>query len=232
MGADHKAAADAQAGVPAPFRAGVGFAGPIVRRPTSAGFAARSGRGTNREAALQWHRPCRLVAADSSRLSSPLRGCGAALSRSKDASKAAAVHGGRETDTSLLPGRVRLAGAVPAGTWLRDEEVVCIQAACHIRARTGGKQRPAAVTHGQPERPLTWTRAGRPPARNELLSSGSRVRILPGALIFAPRNPWRQTVARAGCHSTLHTVFTSSASRPQVMLATLGYRQHPQAALQ
>ena len=65
-----------------------------------------------------------------------------------------------------------------------------------------------------------------------LLSSGSRVRILPGALIFAPRNPWRQTVARAGCHSTLHTVFTSSASRPQVMLATLGYRQHPQAALQ
>jgi len=33
-------------------------------------------------------------------------------------------------------------------------------------------------------------------------------------------------------HSALHTVFTSSASRPQVMLATLGYRQHLQAALQ
>ena len=53
-----------------------------------------------------------------------------------------------------------------------------------------------------------------------------------GRAHFAPRNPWRQTVARAGCHSTLHTVFTSSVSRPQVMLATLGYRQHPQAALQ
>src|SRR6185312_3933517 len=60
-----------------------------------------------------------------------------------------------------------------------------------------------------------------------LLSSGSRVRILPGALIFTPRNPWRQTVARAGCHSTLHTVFTSSASRPQVMLATLGLSPTP-----
>jgi hypothetical protein len=53
-----------------------------------------------------------------------------------------------------------------------------------------------------------------------------------GRAHFAPRNLWRQTVARAGCHSTLHTVFTSSASRPQVMLATLGYRQRPQAALQ
>ena len=37
-------------------------------------------------------------------LLSPLRGCGAALSRSKDASKAAAVHGRYEADTSLLPG--------------------------------------------------------------------------------------------------------------------------------
>src|SRR5580704_14165680 len=42
----------------------------------------------------------------------PLRGCRAALSRSKDASKAATVHGGYEPDTSLLPGCVRMAGAV------------------------------------------------------------------------------------------------------------------------
>jgi hypothetical protein len=49
---------------------------------------------------------------------------------------------------------------------------------------------------------------------------------MPMTSIFASRNPWKQTVAR------FHTVFTSSASRPQVMLATLGYRQHPQAALQ
>jgi hypothetical protein len=48
---------------------------------------------------------------------------------------------------------------------------------------------------------------------------------------FAPRNSWQQTVARAGCHSGLHTVYTPSASRPQVIPATLGYRQHPQAAL-
>jgi hypothetical protein len=40
---------------------------------------------------------------------SPLRGGGAALSRSKDASKAVAVHGGYEADMSLLPGCVRLA---------------------------------------------------------------------------------------------------------------------------
>jgi hypothetical protein len=72
-GADHKAAADTQAGVPAPFRAGAGFADPIVRRPTNAGLAARSGRGTIQEAALGRHRPCRLVAADNSQLPSPLR---------------------------------------------------------------------------------------------------------------------------------------------------------------
>ena len=130
-GTDHKAAADTQAGVPAPFWAAAGFAGPIVRRPTSAGPAGRSGedtisgRDTIREAALQRHCPYRLVAADSSRLPFPLRGCGAALSRSKDASKAAAVHGGYEAGTSLLPGCVRLTGAVAASTWPRDEEANC-----------------------------------------------------------------------------------------------------------
>jgi hypothetical protein len=50
-------------------------------------------------------------------LLSPLRGCGVALSRSKDASMAAAVHGGCETDISLLPDCVRLAGAVSASAW-------------------------------------------------------------------------------------------------------------------
>jgi hypothetical protein len=70
---DHKAAADTQAGVPAPRWAAAGFAGPIVCRPTSAGPAGRSGedtisgRDTIREAALQQHCPYRLLAADSSR---------------------------------------------------------------------------------------------------------------------------------------------------------------------
>jgi hypothetical protein len=71
------------------------------------------------------------------------------------------------------------------------------------------------------------------------------IAALPPPGTFLPRSPqmimnrqlptmvhMTQTVVRAGCHSTLHTVFTSSASRPRVMLATLGYRQHPQAALQ
>jgi len=40
---------------------------------------------------------------------------------------------------------------------------------CHIRARTGGKLRSPAVTHEQHDRPLLWTRAGWPPARNGLL---------------------------------------------------------------
>jgi hypothetical protein len=44
-----------------------------------------------------------------------------------------------------------------------------------------------------------------------------------------PNHGIRVIPARAGCQSTLHTVFTSPAPRPQVMLATLGYRQHPQA---
>jgi hypothetical protein len=103
-----------RAGVPAPFWAAAGFAGPIVRRPTSAGPAGRSGEDTIsgpdtiREAALQRHCPYRLVTADSSRLPFPPRGCGAALSRSKDAAKAVAVHGRYEADISLLPGCVRL----------------------------------------------------------------------------------------------------------------------------
>ena len=72
------------------------------------------------------HRPCRLVAADDSQLPSPLRGSGAALSRSEDASKAATVHGRYEADASLLPDCVRLAGAVPAITRLRDEQAVMV----------------------------------------------------------------------------------------------------------
>jgi hypothetical protein len=34
---------------------------------------------------------------------------------------------------------------------------------CQIRARTSGKPRSPAGIHGYRERPLTWTRAGRPP---------------------------------------------------------------------
>lgn len=64
---------DAGAEVPALFRDQVVYAGPTVRRPTSAFLAARSGLGTIREAALQWHSPGNLTAADSSRLISPPR---------------------------------------------------------------------------------------------------------------------------------------------------------------
>jgi hypothetical protein len=39
-GADHKAASDTQAGVPAPFWAAAGFAGPIVRRPPAQDLGA------------------------------------------------------------------------------------------------------------------------------------------------------------------------------------------------
>ena len=97
-------------------------------------------------------------------------------------------------------------------------------------ATRGRRQATPGDTPGQfVQLEASWSDAKRRPAtlRRCLLSSGSQVRILPGALIFAPRNPWRQTVARAGCHSTLHTVFTSSASRPQVMLATLGLSPTP-----
>jgi len=62
------------------------------------------------------------------------------------------------------PGTQQRSWAVPT---------VCIQVACHVCARTGGKLRSPAVTHGQPERSPTWERAGRPAARNDLLSSGS-----------------------------------------------------------
>ena len=44
-------------------------------------------------------------------------------------------------------------------------------------------------------------------------------------MAHSPR--WRQSPPDAGCHSVLHTVFTSPASRSQVVVATLGYRQHP-----
>ena len=50
----------------------------------------------------------------------PLRGCAAALSCSKDASKAVAVHGGYEADISLLPDCVRLVGTAAASTWHRE----------------------------------------------------------------------------------------------------------------
>jgi hypothetical protein len=39
------------------------------------------------------------------------------------------------------------------------ESVAVQAAACQIRARTGGKAELPAVTHGQAERPLTWTPA-------------------------------------------------------------------------
>jgi hypothetical protein len=38
--------------------------------------------------------------------------------------------------------------------------VVCIWAACHVRARTGGKLRSPAVIRGQREGPPSWVRAG------------------------------------------------------------------------
>jgi len=38
--------------------------------------------------------------------------------------------------------------------------MIYILLACHVRARTGGKLRSLAVTHGQTERPPTWARTG------------------------------------------------------------------------
>ncbi len=57
---------------------------------------------------------------------------------------------------------------------------------CHIRARTDGKPRSFVVTHGIPNRRLTWEPAGSSTARNDLLSSRSQVRILPGAQTKTP----------------------------------------------
>lgn len=58
-----------------------------------------------------------------------------------------------------------------------------------------------SVTHGQAERPSTWACAGRPPARNELLNSGSRARFLPGgpdALDHSARSAYARTSPTGG----------------------------------
>ena len=53
---------------------------------------------------------------------------------------------------------------------------------CHIRARTGGQLWSFTVTYGEPEPWPIWAGADHTPTRNDLLSSGSQVRVLPGAL--------------------------------------------------
>ena len=43
---------------------------------------------------------------------------------------------------------------------------------CHVRARTGGKLRSSAVTHGHRERPPIWARSGDPLHETTFLAAG------------------------------------------------------------
>jgi hypothetical protein len=53
---------------------------------------------------------------------------------------------------------------------------------CHMRARTGGKQGAIRATHGEPGTRLSCDGPGQGYPVDDLLSSRSQVRVLPGAL--------------------------------------------------
>ena len=57
-----------------------------------------------------------------------------------------------------------------------------------MRARTGGKSGYLTVSQRDSETRLTWAGAGERLGGNDLLSSWSQVRFLPGALLLRPRS--------------------------------------------
>jgi hypothetical protein len=103
---------------------------------------------------------------------------------------------------------------------------------CQIRARTSGKPRSPAGIHGYRERPLTWTRAGRPPRsssarRQELRLSTTLSAGVGGAsedvvgLIEPSSQPWPGrggSPARPSLKS--YRMNTAGATQPQVAAVT------------
>ena len=67
--------------------------------------------------------------------------------------------------------------------------------ACPLRARSDGKSGRFTATHGQTDTPPTCVGLAQTTRTRSLLSSGSRVRILPGARRFTASRPDRMSAA-------------------------------------